>query len=79
MSEVKKACDPVGTYNDVSLLENHQRAEKTIAIWGNAGTFKGRADEVTTLLPGLLCLQLTVQKQPRSIKGISNDILPIAL
>ncbi len=79
ISEVKKACDPVGTYNDVSLLESHQRAEKTIAIWGNAGTFKGRADEVTTLLPGLLCLQLTVKKQPRSIKGLANDMLPIAL
>ncbi|MGB1990518.1 MAG: DUF1643 domain-containing protein, partial [Cycloclasticus pugetii] len=79
ISDLKKACDPIGTYNDVSLLENHQRAEKTIAIWGNDGTFKGRADEVKALLPNLLCFQLTVKKQPRSIKGLANDMTPVLL
>jgi glutathione synthase/RimK-type ligase-like ATP-grasp enzyme len=79
ISGLKKACDPIGTYNDVSLLENHQRAEKTIAIWGNDGTFKGRADEVKALLPNLLCFQLTVKKQPRSIKGLANDMTPVLL
>tara|TARA_R110002095_G_scaffold188482_1_gene165992 strand:+ start:2081 stop:3712 length:1632 start_codon:yes stop_codon:yes gene_type:complete len=77
VSQIKEATDPVGAYNNACLLENNRHADQTIAIWGNEGTFKGRAEEVKSLLPNLLCLQLTVKKQPRSIKGLANEIAPI--
>lgn len=77
VSQLKEATEPVGAYNDASLLENNRHADQAIAIWGNEGTFKDRAEEVKSLLPNILCLQLTVKKQPRSIIGLTNDIAPI--
>jgi glutathione synthase/RimK-type ligase-like ATP-grasp enzyme len=77
IAELKECTDPVGAYNNASLSDSSKQADQVIAIWGNDGAFKGRSDEVKKLLPQLMCLRLTAKKQPRSIKGLADDISAI--
>lgn len=76
-TELKESDEPVGAYNNACLLDSRKKAEQVIAIWGNDGAFKARADEVKKLLPNLKCLRITTKNQPRSIKGLAADITPI--
>lgn len=64
---LKKARDPIGSENDLYILQAAERASLLIYAWGNWGALRGRNLEVLGLLREAKsgCLGLTNSGQPR--------------
>ncbi|MBT7061974.1 MAG: DUF1643 domain-containing protein [Lentisphaerae bacterium] len=63
--ELRKARDPVGPENNVTLKEYARRAGMIVACWGNHGALLGRHRQVTGILPRMLCFGITAGGEPR--------------
>jgi len=75
-TELKKAPDPVGKYNDRWLGKLSVNANLVVAMWGNDGSFLGRAGKVIRRFPDLHCFKLTAQGQPHHTRGLPNGLKP---
>lgn len=69
--------DPIGPKNDEHLLALAKNAHRVMACWGAHGTYLGRDEIVTNLLPRMLCLGLTKHGHPKHPLRLSKHILPI--
>ncbi|MGO9600706.1 MAG: DUF1643 domain-containing protein [Isosphaeraceae bacterium] len=71
------ACtDPVGHENDRWLRLLHEESSLTIAAWGNHGRLLGRNSAVSSNLPSLHILGLTVLSEPRHPLYVRSNVLP---
>lgn len=62
--DLKLAADPVGKYNDKWIKAAHQKADLTIACWGNDGQFKERDKQVLQHLQKLHCIAMNRSTRP---------------
>ena len=73
--EVMKAFhDPIGPENDEYLAEYGEKSDLMVAVWGNQGMFKGRAEEVVKMFPQIYCLKMTKKNQPHHPLYLPLDI-----
>lgn len=63
-SDLKQAADPIGKYNNRWIKKAFQRADLTVACWGNDGVYQNRAEKVIRKLPGLHCIDMNQSLQP---------------
>ena len=63
--EICASSDPVGSENDRWLRLLDEESSLTVAAWGNHGRLLGRSSAVSSKLPGLHVLGLTVLGEPR--------------
>ena len=63
-SDLKQASNPVGKYNDRWIKQAHDRADLTIACWGNDGTIQNRDQEIRMKFSDLHCINLNRSNQP---------------
>jgi len=75
-SELKKADDPVGRYNDRWLRRLSREADLTVAMWGNDGEFLHRSREVKKRFPDLYCFRVTARGEPHHTRGLPNGLQP---
>ncbi len=68
---LKRVGDPIGPENDKWLLKLSAQVEKTVAVWGNHGSYMHRDMHVRSLLKNLNCLGLTKAGQPHHPRGLS--------
>jgi len=68
--------DPVGSEHDRWLTRLHEESSLTIAAWGNQGRLLGRSSAVSSKLPGLHILGLTVLGEPRHPLYVRSEVLP---
>lgn len=61
---LKTALDPIGSENDRWLQRLSRSAGIIVAAWGNHGGFKGRAEEVSCMLPEMYCLKINRSGYP---------------
>ena len=78
-SDMRDACEPVGTENDETLKNLARDASIVVAAWGTNGTFLGRDSEVRTLLPNLHCLRLTKAGHPSHPLYLPGDLVPFQM
>lgn len=67
-TDLKKAADPIGDFNDQYLREYVDRSKIVIVAWGNHGSFLKRQDKIIDLLSGLkslYCLGKTKSGKPK--------------
>lgn len=76
-AELMASSDPVGPENDRWLRTLASQAPVVVAMWGNSGTFRNRALEVTKIFPELRCLRVTGTGQPHHTRGLPNGLLPV--
>ena len=76
-AEMMASSDPVGPENDRWLRTLASEAPMIVAMWGNSGTFRNRALEVTKIFPELKCLRVTGAGQPHHTRGLPNGLLPV--
>lgn len=76
-AELMASSDPVGPENDRWLRTLASQAPMIVAMWGNSGTFRNRALEVTKMFPELKCLRVTGTGQPHYTRGLPNGLLPV--
>lgn len=74
--ELCASSDPVGTANNHWLSRLHGESSLTIAAWGNHGRLLGRSSAVSSMLPGLHILSLTVLGEPRHPLYVCSGVLP---
>jgi len=75
-SELKKAAEPVGRYNDRWLKKLAREADMTVAMWGNDGCYLDRATQIKNKLGGLHCFKVTSCGQPHHTRGLRNGLKP---
>ncbi len=75
-SRLRASSDPVGYKNDRWLTRLHEESSLTIAAWGNHGRLLGRSRAVSSRLPGLHILGLTVLGEPRHPLYVRSDLQP---
>ena len=68
--------DPIGIDNDFYIRECADKAEITIACWGNHGSFNNRSLEVYDLVKSLYCLDINKSGEPKHPLYIKRDIKP---
>lgn len=73
---MKAAGDPVGPENDKWLVECAKDAALTVAGWGTHGGFLGRAEQVTKIVPGIVCLGTTKDGHPKHPLYLSKTTNP---
>lgn len=73
---MKRAADPVGTFNDEWLVALASRASLVVAAWGKEGSHLSRADQVTELIPNLHCLVRNLDGSPRHPLYVRATTLP---
>ena len=71
--------DKIGPDNDKYLKKGYGAAEKTIAAWGNRGTYNCRAQKVRSFLGDLYCLKMNTTGQPCHPLYQPKNMLPIKL
>ena len=76
-AEMIASSDPVGPENDRWLKALASQARMIVAMWGNSGTFRNRAFEVTKMFPEVRCLRVTDAGQPHHTRGLPNGLLPV--
>lgn len=76
--EMKKAADPIGSFNDATLRSYARDAGMILAAWGAHGDFKGRGDIVRRMLSDrpLYCLGVTNAGQPKHPLYLRADLQP---
>jgi hypothetical protein len=74
--ELRASPDPVGSENDRWLAILQKESSLTIAAWGNHGRLLGRSRAVSSKLPGLHILGLTVLGEPRHPLYVRSDVRP---
>ncbi|MEL6454534.1 MAG: DUF1643 domain-containing protein [Cyanobacteria bacterium J06623_5] len=78
--ELAHAAYPVGTENDIHLLEVATEADRIVLAWGNWGRLHGRDRTILTLLSPhqhkLTYLQRNHSGQPRHPLYIRRDVIP---
>ena len=76
-AEMKSHTSPVGTDNDLWLLEAAKGAGVVVAGWGNHGTHLQRDEAVKRLLAGKLsCIGTTKHGHPRHPLRVKSDVKP---
>lgn len=68
--------DPIGIDNDFYIRECADKAEITIACWGNHGSFNNRSQEVYDLVKSLYCLEINKSDEPKHPIYIKRDTKP---
>lgn len=76
-ADMKKAADPIGPENDVTLKRLAAAAGVVVAGWGNHGDHLGRSDQVRDMIPNLHYLKLTGKGQPNHPLYLKKDLIPI--
>ena len=76
--ELKKATDPVGRYNDRWLRRLSRQSALIVAMWGNHGSYLGRAAAIRKRYAGLHCLGVTSLGEPHHTRGLPNGLMPSA-
>lgn len=76
-SDMMGADDPIGPENDSKLATLSKDAGVVIAAWGNHGSFLGRDQAVTRLIPQLHCLKLTHTGHPAHPLYLPAGLNPI--
>lgn len=75
--------DPIGTGNDITLLEAAQQAERVVLAWGNYGEYRDRGKAVLNLLAPvdgkLSCFGYTKVRQPKHPLYLSKNALTMRL
>jgi hypothetical protein len=56
--------EPIGSENDLWIKQFSEDAGVIVAAWGNDGSFMGRSEKITTMLPGLKCLKTNKTGEP---------------
>jgi hypothetical protein len=76
--DMLRQIEPVGQNNDRNLLDMADRADMTVAAWGNHGAHMKRADAVRNLLAGreVFYLGLTGAGQPKHPLYLRHDTAP---
>ena len=81
-----KCSDPIGPYNNISIMGYCREADRIILCWGNHGLHRYRGDQVLTMLQmdpqtqdKLYALGFTGKKQPRLPYKFPNDLNPIRI
>lgn len=77
--ELWLADDPVGHDNDRWLLALSEKAELTIAAWGNGGSHQGRSRVLRSQIPGLHCLVMNNGGEPRHPLYVPGDTMPFLM
>ncbi|KPF89254.1 MULTISPECIES: DUF1643 domain-containing protein [unclassified Novosphingobium] len=75
-AELMSADEPVGPENDHWLEKLGEQASLTVAAWGNAGSYLGRAALVSPRLVRPHFLRLTSAGQPSHPLYVSGDTRP---
>ena len=70
---LRQVDDPVGPRNDRWLRAAARETPAIVAVWGDGGRYRGRADRVRSWLGPLLCLGETRNGQPRHPLYLSAD------
>jgi hypothetical protein len=69
--------DPVGSENDRWLTRLQEESSLTIAAWGNHRRLLGRNTAVSSKLPGVHILGLTVLGEPRHLLYVRSNVVPL--
>ncbi|WP_313313105.1 DUF1643 domain-containing protein [Pulveribacter sp.] len=75
-THLRSAKDPIGPSNDEWLKKLAKQSSVVVGAWGNHGTYMQRGKAVASLFPGLQCLGLTKQGQPRHPLYVSASTQP---
>ena len=70
---IKNSIDPIGSENDMWLINLSQEAGFTIAAWGTNGSYQNRDKEVMELLPHIWCLGTTKNGFPKHPLYLRKD------
>lgn len=78
--QLRTASDPIGPQNERWLRRLSQQSAVVVGAWGNHGTLLNRGEAVAARFPGMLCLGLTQQGQPRHPLYVPGDasFVPLA-
>lgn len=76
-AEMKKDIEPIGTYNDSTLISLAQDAGIIIAAWGVNGSYKRRDLSVRAILPPMSYLRLTKDGHPSHPLYLPANLRPI--
>lgn len=71
--QLRTASDPIGPQNERWLRRLSQQSAVVVGAWGNHGMLLNRGEAVAARFPGLLCLGLTQQGQPRHPLYVPRD------
>ena len=73
-SNLKKVKYPVGRDNDKYIVKLSEKADITIAAWGNNGNLYRRDKQVMSLVPNLMCLRVNKSGQPAHPLYLNKDL-----
>jgi hypothetical protein len=78
-AHLKNARDPIGPSNDQWLKKLAKQSAAVVGAWGNHGTYMQRGQAVAALFPGLQCLGVTKQGQPRHPLYVPSATQPTSM
>ena len=76
--DLKRRDNPVGRATDRWIRKLADQAGIIVAVWGNHGRYRDRANEVLELLSDktIYCLEKTGEGQPRHPLGVKKKVTP---
>ncbi len=74
---LKKNNSPVGQKNNYWILKTSKLTKKTIACWGDHGTFQDRDVQVKKLISQLYCININKTGQPSHPLYQKSNLKPI--
>jgi len=75
-SVLKRVPDPIGAENNQFIVSTCRDSDLVVVAWGNDGALFGRASEVRTMLPVMMCLDINKSGEPKHPLYVKSDVLP---
>jgi hypothetical protein len=75
-TDLLKAEEPVGKYNDKWIRKAHRRCDQAIACWGSTGSFLDRSERIANSLEDLHCIKINQDWQPAHPLYLKADLHP---